>query len=202
MLAHVIESMRLGARRRTNDVLGEDQEAYGDNDQRNAQMVADYRRLTWDEVFASLQAARPELEALLDLIPEDALNDPQRYARFQGQPAWRIMIGNAVTHPLAFHIRPWYTAHGRTDYAIKQAEEEARLLLELNDAPSWHGNVLYNLACQYALAGQKDASLQRLEKALQLAPNYIAYARQDSDFSSLRGSPEFEALLAGEASQG
>jgi tetratricopeptide (TPR) repeat protein len=202
MLSHVIESMRLGARRLAVYVRGEEQEEYGDNDQRNAHMVADYRRLAWDEVYASLQAAQPEMEALLDLMSDDELNDPQRYERFQGRPAWRSIASNALTHPLAFHIRPWYIAQGDVDYATQQAEEEVRLLLELGDMPDWHGNVYYNLACHHALAGQKEAAMQRLEEALRLAPNMAEYARQDSDFASLHGAPEFEALTTGQVSPG
>jgi hypothetical protein len=55
--------------------------------------------------------------------------------------------------------------------------------------------VHYNLACYLSLAGQEEASLKSLARALQLAPKLRQSAREEEDFSPLRNHPKFQKLL-------
>lgn len=65
---------------------------------------------------------------------------------------------------------------------------------------AWQGH--YNLACIEAQAGDRDAALAALERAAELDPATVArYARDDSDFGSIRDDLRFSAI-AGEASSG
>ena len=75
--------------------------------------------------------------------------------------------------------------------------DDAREYLEklLKLSPSDTG-VLYNSACAYALMGDTDRSLEFLEKALSQGQNLYDWARNDSDFDSLRDNPQFKELLA------
>lgn len=54
----------------------------------------------------------------------------------------------------------------------------------------------YGLACCDALSGQPAEALAQLELALQGDPVLMFAANDDADFASLRGEPQFTALLA------
>ena len=54
----------------------------------------------------------------------------------------------------------------------------------------------YNLACLEAIADRSEHALAELRKAIELDGKASAWAREDEDLASLRGQPEFEALLA------
>jgi non-specific serine/threonine protein kinase/serine/threonine-protein kinase len=58
-------------------------------------------------------------------------------------------------------------------------------------------NTKYNLACNAALTGHRDAAIEILNDALDhgLAPADIANMSQDEDFQSLRGDPRFQAVI-------
>jgi len=53
---------------------------------------------------------------------------------------------------------------------------------------------VYNLACGYALNGQPDEALEKLEALVDRSVDYGMAT--DEDFASLKGNPRFEALLA------
>lgn len=80
-------------------------------------------------------------------------------------------------------------------------EAEARAILgELPHAPRFY----YNLACTYALLGERERALELLERELaenHAGPGSLAqqkeWARKDPDLASLRDDPRFE-LLVGE----
>jgi TolB-like protein/Flp pilus assembly protein TadD/tRNA A-37 threonylcarbamoyl transferase component Bud32 len=54
--------------------------------------------------------------------------------------------------------------------------------------------VLYNVACVYALAGLTDDALQCLDKAVQNGFGHREWIDNDSDLTSLRDDPRFQAL--------
>ncbi len=56
-------------------------------------------------------------------------------------------------------------------------------------------NVLYNVACLYALLGETDKSLDCLEKAFSKGFGYREWIENDPDFASLRSDPRFQALM-------
>ena len=71
------------------------------------------------------------------------------------------------------------------------------LLVEGIEARPDSPGLYYNLACLEALEGDRDKALAALRRALELTRSQAelaASARQDEDFVSLRGDPEFEAL--------
>jgi AraC-like ligand binding domain len=55
---------------------------------------------------------------------------------------------------------------------------------------------LYAFACLDALDGNRDAAIANLRAAIEARPNVVDWAREDEDFESLRGDPEFESLIA------
>ena len=64
-------------------------------------------------------------------------------------------------------------------------------LLALSD---WRNVARYNLACFYALTGQKDKALVELRESLQINLDLIEWSKHDSDLDSLRDDPAFRAL--------
>jgi tetratricopeptide (TPR) repeat protein len=52
-------------------------------------------------------------------------------------------------------------------------------------------SLLYDLACVEALAGEHEAAIEHLRRAVALKPEYAKDARSDEDFASIRRHPEF-----------
>jgi non-specific serine/threonine protein kinase len=57
-------------------------------------------------------------------------------------------------------------------------------------------NVLYNVACGFAMAGQSEEAIALLEKAVARGFRYKAWLEHDTDFESIRHMDRFQALLA------
>jgi tetratricopeptide (TPR) repeat protein len=55
--------------------------------------------------------------------------------------------------------------------------------------------ILYNVACNYSLLGEKEQALDCLEKAVRNGFGHKAWVENDPDFASLRNLPRFQALL-------
>jgi adenylate cyclase len=55
--------------------------------------------------------------------------------------------------------------------------------------------VLYNVACGYANAGEKEEALACIEQAIQNGFGHKEWLENDSDLDSLRAEPRFQALL-------
>ena len=74
-----------------------------------------------------------------------------------------------------------------------EAADRAREVVEAH--PEYAG-LLYNLACCESLAGRTAAAIEHLGFAIEKSERYRAFAADDSDFSSIREEPAFQALLA------
>jgi len=55
--------------------------------------------------------------------------------------------------------------------------------------------VLYNLACYWALAGNKDQALSWLGRSLRMDGELRKLIPEESDFDKLRDDPDFEAMV-------
>lgn len=56
----------------------------------------------------------------------------------------------------------------------------------------------YNLACSLARVGSLDEAVEALSRAILLGYDDLAHMESDPDLASLRGHPDFEALLGSE----
>jgi adenylate cyclase len=56
-------------------------------------------------------------------------------------------------------------------------------------------SVLYNIACAFALEGQTKEAILTLQKAIDNGFGHWSWIEHDSDLDTLRGDPEFTALL-------
>ena len=53
--------------------------------------------------------------------------------------------------------------------------------------------LLYNLACMEARGGRHLDALLHIQRAVELDPKWVDYAREDSDFAAIRSEPGFPA---------
>lgn len=67
--------------------------------------------------------------------------------------------------------------------------------LRLSDMRPDNKNIRYNLACSYALMGQKEKALNSLTKAIDLGYNDIKHLREDHDLDAIKNDPRFATLL-------
>ena len=59
---------------------------------------------------------------------------------------------------------------------------------------SW---VWYNKACSHALLNQKNEAITALIKAIALEPELLNDVNTDTDFNSIKDTPEFKKLING-----
>ena len=87
--------------------------------------------------------------------------------------------------------------YGRKEYARAAAvHEELRrnpALARMEDANT---RVLYNLACEYSLAGEKEKALATLRDAIAAGAASASALRGDSDFDPIRKESGFQEMLA------
>jgi tetratricopeptide (TPR) repeat protein len=76
----------------------------------------------------------------------------------------------------------------RFDEALAMMERDAELH---GDKPAF----LYNLACFEALAGRREQAVEHVVQAIDAAPRYAKWAKEDADFESIRDNPKFAAAI-------
>ena len=82
-----------------------------------------------------------------------------------------------------------YTRAGRYDEGLRIDAELTDL--RPNEPENW-----YNLACSYALVGQKDNAFASLERAIKLGYNDVDWMMKDKDLKTLHADPRFKKLLS------
>ena len=87
--------------------------------------------------------------------------------------------------------------YGRKEFARAAAiHEELRrnpALAKMEDA---NNRVLYNLACEYSLAGEKEKALGVIRDGISAGTMFAQSLRQDTDFDPIRNDPAFKQILA------
>lgn len=92
----------------------------------------------------------------------------------------------------AFVPSPWESWLAAAPHYLRKDYLAARAILRqaLAEHPD-NANVLYNLACVEALAGDQDAAVEHLSRALEVDPRAREWARSDSDLDPIRDAPRF-----------
>ena len=54
---------------------------------------------------------------------------------------------------------------------------------------------LYNLACFEALGGRREDAITHVVRAIEAAPRFAKWAKEDTDFDSIRDDPRFTEAL-------
>jgi tetratricopeptide (TPR) repeat protein len=195
VIAHLAAWKRQRAREYAAAARGEDVTISDEFDADNARIFAENAGKSWGAVLEDADRALDDLLASVDALSEDDLTDPQRFSWRQGHPLAELVLGNGLWHPYA-HMIAYYRDRGQTEQASRMMEELVAVVEQMDAPATIRGGAVYNLACAYALAGQRAEALALLPEAFDLEPGLKALAREDTDLDSLRGDSAFAALLA------
>ncbi len=165
-----------------------------DVDQLNAVIWNQYRDSSWPEVESMVEKAQQALIESIETLVEGQLTDPEMYEWSNGRPVWKRIIFGSYYHTMQ-HLAELYSRRGQLEKANALQEESAEAQISLDDADSWRGNVLYNLACHYALTGQKTLAVQKIRQSFALYPYLKEWALEDGDLDHLRDDPDFQAII-------
>lgn len=87
-----------------------------------------------------------------------------------------------------FYIGICHKQTGNYSEAIKYLKRQ----LEQNPGEP---SPLYNIACVYAVAGQKSEAITWLRKGIKAYPKFKDQAMKDADFDLIRNTREFKDLM-------
>jgi tetratricopeptide (TPR) repeat protein len=191
--AHLAEWKARMGRRLIAARRNETPPTYDDVDEANAEIFEQYRNQSWADVLKELERAHSELVEQTQAMPEDDLVDAERFPWQEGRPLWRSIVGSGYSHCVQ-HLAQLYVERGKRDVATQIQETAAELLASLDDSPNWRGVTIYNLACHYALSGEREKAIAKLGEALQLNPDLTEWSKQDPDFASIREEPAYRSL--------
>jgi hypothetical protein len=169
--------------------------SYDDLDVLNEELFRRHRKKSWQEVEAFIEQANRQLLEQVRLVDEEVLVDPERYTWLKGRSLWKRTIHNGYFHPMG-HVAFLYSERGDKEIGNQLMEEATRILLTLDESAAWQGQSLYNLACFYALSGEKSKALENLSQCFSLNPDIIEWSKQDTDLESLWDDPAYLALVA------
>lgn len=123
------------------------------------------------------------------------VRDPavQRHAVARSAETTVLAVGASRGEP--FEPSPWEYYFGAIPLARAgdYAGAAAAVREGLTEHPD-HPSVLYNLACFEARAGERDAALEHVRRAVELDPQTGEWAKTDEDLDSIRDDPRFPAL--------
>jgi tetratricopeptide (TPR) repeat protein len=145
---------------------------------------------TLAEIAAEGDRAYADFVALIQSLSEEDLAQPARFSDREQRAVAEQMMGTGYEHPIV-HYADYYRRRGDLAKATQVYEASVAAVA---DWPERYGAARYNLACFYALGGQKEKALRELREALQLRPDLIEWSKRDADLDSLRNDPAYQAL--------
>lgn len=173
---------------------GSDPLTYDDFDAENEKIYQTHREDSWESVVKFQEGAYRQLVEQVELAGEHDLVDPDRFAWLKGNSLLKRTFHNGYFHPL-YHLALISNERGEGERGSQIMDDVTRNSLTLDESAPWQGQALYNLACFYALSGEKDKSLENLSQAFSLRPDMVEYSKEDADLESLWDEPGFLALV-------
>jgi hypothetical protein len=148
----------------------------------DATAAADLAARTWHALLTTLAA-----------VGDADLADPARLPWLGGRPLWLQTIVRGFWHPTG-HLSDYCLDHGRVGAALA-LHRRAMAAAEALDLPGQaRGMVSYTQACAYARAGDDDAAVAGLRRAVQLNPDLANNASRDPDLAALRDAGRLNEL--------
>ncbi|HEX4964136.1 MAG TPA: DJ-1/PfpI family protein [Thermoanaerobaculia bacterium] len=114
----------------------------------------------------------------------------------EGNPAAAIAIYRALLAADAKDAEAWLNL-GRVLHAEKRYDEAITAHLEAAKAAPQRPIALFNLACAYALKGEREKAIDAATKAVAAGFRIKWYYAQDADLAAIRDDGRFKALVAG-----
>ncbi len=152
------------------------------------------RNLSWEHAEAFLAHTHRRTLQALQRFTAAQLEDANLFPWLRGRPLWRDLLGSAVMHPV-FHYALIYQQIGKPQEALRMQERMLLFLDAVSPNQAWLGTGRYNLACAYALRGDRQRALEWLAEGLRLQPDLTEYSKTDPDLASLWDDPRYLALL-------
>lgn len=90
--------------------------------------------------------------------------------------------------------RAWY-ALGQALHLQGQYAEAVEAYMKADELYFLPPRTRYNLACAYAMGGNKNMALRTLEQAVSAGFSQVQLLQTDSDLASLREAPQFDAIV-------
>ena len=195
MLAHCAAWKQHLAENLAHAQRGEPVDRDEDDQRANDRIFKKYHAWSLEQILAFGEQATSQLSGQIMALDEADLLNKDLLPQQAGREVWRGVVGTAFTHPVV-HLTDFYVKRGDIAPAAALQEMAGRELGALDNSPAWLGNIRYNLACFYALAGQTPQAIQTLEEALHMAPELVEWSKQDPDFTAIRDEPDFQAVYS------
>jgi hypothetical protein len=161
-------------------------------DQANREIFDTHKDYGWKQARQMVHDTYDRVTAYVNDSSEDLLLETPPG---EERPIWRMIAGSHITHPM-IHLWSYLQRHEYNDLLIALfGENFVARLVGMQDDKTWRGTAYYNLACIYALSGEKEKAIAVLAKSLQLAPQMAEWSKQDSDLAALHNEPEFQELF-------
>lgn len=173
---------------------GETPPAFDDWDAVNEEIFERHQKDTFPEAVKFLDMSYEQMVEQVHSISEEDLLDVQRYPWQRGRSLFRQTIHNGYFHPIG-HIAFWYSKRGDPRRGNRLMEDVTSQMLNLDESPAWQGQTIYNLACYYALSGDKQQAIERLSRAFSLSPDIAEWSKEDSDLASIWDEPGYLVLV-------
>ena len=178
-------------------LAGEELPTVEDFDDVNAEIFASFQDKSWGEITMYALVVQNNLETAVERLDEGELEGFKFLGWSEDTPVWRSIADTTCIHPLV-HLGENAVAQGDAGHAVQLHLDALPVLLAIDDSAQWQSNLVYNLACPYALAGDSQNAIIQLGEALRLNPDLVEWSRQDSDLASLRDHPAYQDLYASE----
>lgn len=149
----------------------------------------------WSDILSEYQQTNADLTKLTAQLSQEDLTEPQRFDWLpEGNALYTKLIGNCYEHPQE-HLVQYYLDRHDISRATQIREACANRVLQAEMPDFMKGNILYNLACFYALQNQLEKAATTLQEALTLTPALKEWSLSDSDLNTLRSRRDEESVL-------
>jgi tetratricopeptide (TPR) repeat protein len=162
-------------------------------DAHNAKIYDEHRDLAPAKVLERASASWAELLAALGACSEEDLQKPRLHRT--KQEVWQVVAGNTYFH-LAQHLDWWHSERGEHAAAEDAAVWAHDLAVGAFPEGGRRAVAEYNLGCYYASHSRADEAVPFIRRSLELYPDLLDLAREDSDLDPIRELPEVVKLLA------
>lgn len=168
--------------------------AFDDWDAVNEEIFNRHQNDSWVDVVDYLEVSYKQMVEQIQAISEDDLLDGERYVWLRGRSLFKQTLHNGYFHPHG-HIAFWYSKRGDPGRGNQLMEAATNQMQSLDESPAWQGQTIYNLACYYALMGDKEQAIDKLSKAFALSPEIVEWSKEDSDLTSIWDDPGYLTLV-------
>jgi len=154
-------------------------------EQLNPIVFEEQQQRPWSAIHAESEQVYAELIKLTEQLSEEDLTIANRFTWIsEGEPLYTAFMGNCYEHAQE-HLAQYYLDRHDLPRATHIREAWANRVIQAKVPEPMKGNILYNLACFYALHDQLEQATTALQQALTLAPHLKEWSLSDPDLVAL-----------------